>query len=87
MHLTKSPSNQDLACRCPANLLVLRCDEILPNLPDRRPSTNLAFTMWALRRGLQNVIRHARIGSCNSVEDVVERDLITIRVAVLAGFD
>ena len=37
--------------------------------------------------GLQNVIRHARIGSGNAIEDVIEWNFRAIRVAVLAGFN
>jgi len=48
---------------------------------------NFAAAVGTLRRGLQNVIPHARIGSSNAIEDVIERDFGLFRIAVLAGFD
>ena len=40
-----------------------------------------------LRRLFQNVIRHAGIGARDSVENDIERNLSTSRIAVLAGFN
>src|SRR5262249_2142962 len=48
---------------------------------------NLASAVGTLRWLLQNVIRHARIVSGDTVEDVIERNLGTFRIAVLAGFN
>ena len=39
------------------------------------------------KRALANVIRHARIGARNAIEDVIERNFGAIRVTVLAGFN
>src|SRR5215831_12754496 len=35
----------------------------------------------------QNVIRHARIGSGNAIEDVIERNFSTFRIALFARVD
>jgi hypothetical protein len=48
---------------------------------------NLAAAIRTLRRGFQNVIRHARIGAGDAVEDVIEGNLSGFRIAVLTGFD
>jgi len=54
---------------------------------DQRLFENLAPTVRALRRLFQNVIRHTRIGAGNAVENIVERNLGTLGIAVFAGFD
>ncbi len=48
---------------------------------------DLAPAVWALRRRLQNVIRHAGIGSRYAIENVIERNLCARRIAMLAGLD
>ncbi len=50
-------------------------------------SRHLASAIRTLRGRLKNVIRHARIGSRDAIEDVIERNLCPFRIAVLAGFD
>jgi hypothetical protein len=48
---------------------------------------NRSPTVRALRWLLQNVIRHAGIGSCNAIENGIERNLGAFGIAFLAGLD
>jgi hypothetical protein len=48
---------------------------------------NLAFAVRTLRWLFQNVIRHARIGAGNAVENDIEGNLRTFGIAVLTGVD
>src|SRR5215471_7295732 len=54
---------------------------------NQRLFENLSPAVRTFRRFFQNVIRHARIGSGDPVENVIERNLSTFLIAVLAGFD
>ena len=48
---------------------------------------DFSTAIWAFRRGLQNVVRHARIGAGNAVENVIERNFDAFRIAMLTGYD
>jgi hypothetical protein len=47
---------------------------------------NLPLTVRALRRHLQDVVRHAGIGAGDTIQNPIERYL-RVAVAVLTGFD
>jgi hypothetical protein len=48
---------------------------------------NVPPAVRTLRRCFQNVIRHARIGAGNPIEDVIERDLGILLIAGFTRFD
>ena len=59
----------------------------MPRRFDESLFQNITPTIRALRRVLQNVIRHAMIRAGDAVEDVIERNLNTVGIAVLARVD
>jgi hypothetical protein len=48
---------------------------------------NLAFAVRALRRRLQNVIRHVRIGAGDPIKDVIARYLSALWIAAFTRFE
>src|SRR5262245_59974937 len=48
---------------------------------------NLTPTIRTFRRRLQNVIRHAGIGSGDAIENVIDRNFSAFWITVLAGSD
>jgi len=44
------------------------------------------MTVGALRRAFQNVIRHAGSGMCNTIEDAIEGNFGTFRIAAFTRF-